>query len=165
MSTRSSARRRRGSHPMVGRTDVRKPTFTSSTPIWQRTNARPEDVINFWCTELDKPLFVYFIEDDGGPVKVGKAYDPIARLSELQCGNPRPLSLKHVILAGPSTEQTIHQTWWFARGFGEWFGDGHQASILNRAKEAQQRQIKAARTASMREIIDLAIDSLTPEAR
>lgn len=151
---------------MVGRTDVRKPTYTSSTPIWQRTDARPHEVINFWRGELDKPLFVYFIQhDDGGPVKIGKAYDPESRLTELQCGNPYPLNLRYVILAGPRTEISIHYAWSFASVGGEWFGERHQNNILSRARDAQQRQLRVARTRPLEDTIRLAIDALKPDER
>lgn len=142
---------------MVDRADVRKPTIAASTQRLKPAN-NPEDAITFWRARIDKPLFVYFIQDGGGSVKIGKAHHPISRLAELQCGNPRPLTLRHVVLANQTTEQELHHAWWFARVSGEWFGDGAQATILKLAQEAQSKQIKAADTRPAVEITSMPVE-------
>jgi Meiotically up-regulated gene 113 len=43
------------------------------------------------------PCCLYFIEEpESGRVKIGSAVHPIRRLSILQCGNSRPLTLRYV---------------------------------------------------------------------
>lgn len=40
---------------------------------------------------------VYIIQEgENGPSKVGNAGDPFHRLKNLQCGNPRPLTVRHI---------------------------------------------------------------------
>lgn len=77
------------------------------------------------------PCYVYIVqqwEGDGirGPLKIGIAEDPDLRLAELQCGNPRRLS---VIARFPflSRELAFAREQWLHRKFhhlnirGEWF--------------------------------------------
>ena len=145
MSTRSSARRHRGTNRMV----PLRPRPAVVTKSALRPNVDPYDAITWWQQRIEKPLFVYFIQDGGGSVKIGKAFNPVGRLAELQCGNPRPLSLRHVVLAAEHTEAALHAAWRHARGLGEWFGGGYgggaQAEIIQRAQEAQSKQIKASK--------------------
>lgn len=61
---------------------------------------------------IDNVSFVYFIgERDGGPLKIGKAKDPIGRLRTMQTGNPRRLKLEHVLLGDVRTEHLLHEIW------------------------------------------------------
>jgi hypothetical protein len=40
------------------------------------------DAVRWWKKRLENPLFAYFIQDgDDGAVKIGKAYNPITRMS------------------------------------------------------------------------------------
>lgn len=53
--------------------------------------------------------YVYFMrERGGGPVKIGKANNPGARLAQFQCGNPRPLEIVGVCKAGHLAEKLFH---------------------------------------------------------
>jgi hypothetical protein len=106
---------------------------------------RPEAVrapLDFWPTVIDKPLFIYFIQDESGPVKIGLALKPWTRLGELQVGNPRDLELKAVILGSVETEEMLHSHWAPASHVrGEWFGNGYETAILALAAETSARQI------------------------
>lgn len=137
MTSRSSARRHRG------RNVVRVPRPAEAQPepkLWPASH--PAHAIQWWRNRLEKPLFVYFIQHgDDGPVKIGKAFDPSARLIELQCGNPFPLELRGVVVAADRTEERLHALW---RGHcirGEWFGA--QDRIIALAKRTQREQVDA----------------------
>lgn len=57
-------------------------------------------------------VFVYFIgEEDDGPVKVGLAKDPVARLRAMQTGNPRRLRIERVLLGDMRMEKLLHELW------------------------------------------------------
>lgn len=67
---------------------------------------------------------VYFIQaQHGGPIKIGIATDPPARLEQLQCGNPHRLVLRHVQPThdARTAERTLHQLFAPYRMVGEWF--------------------------------------------
>lgn len=95
-----------------------------------------------WRSVIDQPLYVYFIQaEDGGPVKIGQALNPISRVAELQCGNPARLVIRAVLLATIDTERTLHSTWDAAHVRGEWFGNGYEDVILALAADAQDLQV------------------------
>jgi hypothetical protein len=55
--------------------------------------------------------FVYFIGELDGPLKIGYAKDPIARLRAMQTGNPRPLKLERVLFGDRLVEKVFHENW------------------------------------------------------
>lgn len=68
--------------------------------------------------------YVYFIQAaDGGPVKIGWAKDPAARLLTLQCGNPQELVIRSTRFFDDAimAEQNFHKLFWQLRVRGEWF--------------------------------------------
>lgn len=68
---------------------------------------------------------IYFIqEEDDGPIKIGVADSPVARIGALQTGNPRELNLLSVMDGGYREEADLHVR--FAAGSirGEWFDPG-----------------------------------------
>lgn len=69
---------------------------------------------------------VYVIGQEGGPVKIGIARDPVRRLVELQTGCPFQLSLLHVeeveSEAAPEVETFVHSALSAKALRGEWFG-------------------------------------------
>jgi hypothetical protein len=67
--------------------------------------------------------FVYCIGEVGEwyAVKVGFSLKPIARVSELQTGNPRPLVLLGTIKGTVSTERDLHAKYIDYNIVGEWF--------------------------------------------
>lgn len=70
------------------------------------------------------PEHVYFIQaEHGGPVKIGKALDPVARLAQIQSGNPYRLVVRHAepVVSGYSAERALHQIFRDYRMCGEWF--------------------------------------------
>jgi hypothetical protein len=75
--------------------------------------------------------FVYFIQaDDGGPIKIGWALDPIARLKELQVGCPEPLSLLMTLADEGGLETQLHRRFATLRLRGEWFRAEQELAAL-----------------------------------
>lgn len=100
------------------------------------------EALGHWRAALNTPEFVYFIQGENhGPVKIGTARDPVARLGELQCGNPDDLILRELVLGGRDVEKAIHDRWLQAHVRGEWFGHGYEAAILAFAGVASAFQI------------------------
>jgi hypothetical protein len=68
-------------------------------------------------------MAVYFIQAGGpkGPVKIGKADDPLQRLSDLQVGNHETLRLIHAVEGGLDREADIHRKFKPLPGRKEWF--------------------------------------------
>lgn len=137
MTSRNAARRHHGRNRMVPRN---KP---EPEPVQLDPHTSPVDAIKWWRYQDDKPRFVYFIQEgDDGPVKIGEAFDPVKRLSELQCGNPRALALRAVVLATDETERSLHLKWSSIRIRGEWF---ESERIVPLAQQVQGEQIDAVR--------------------
>jgi hypothetical protein len=57
----------------------------------------------------------------GGPVKLGKAGDPISRLQNLQCASAVPLTLLMAVPEWVFSEREAHELWSHLRRKGEWF--------------------------------------------
>lgn len=55
--------------------------------------------------------YVYFVGEEGGPIKIGWAKDPIVRLRGLQTGNPRRLRIEYVLLGGIELERLMQEMW------------------------------------------------------
>lgn len=103
--------------------------------------------------------FVYVIAEADGPLKIGKANDPISRLRTMQTGNPRRLRIEHVLIGDIALEKLLHDYWEsFAilsargeanRGKGnlnaapgtEWFSPEAREKLLPIIADAATRQI------------------------
>lgn len=129
-------------------------------PVKLEPHTDPYDAVKWWRYQLDKPRFVYFIQEgDDGPVKIGEAFDPASRLRDLQCGNPRTLKLQAVVFATDQTEDRLHMKWVDARVRGEWF----QSDILIQiATDVQRLQIEAVGTRPMHDVAFMAEWNITP---
>ena len=65
---------------------------------------------------------IYFIQSgESGPVKIGKADDPVSRLSSLQVGSPDQLHIRAVLDVHDSVEGHLHSVLGNCRIRGEWF--------------------------------------------
>lgn len=64
---------------------------------------------------------VYFIAAEDGPIKIGKALDPVARLRTLQTSHPVPLSILAICGGGDDREREYHMRFEAHRLQGEWF--------------------------------------------
>ena len=65
---------------------------------------------------------VYFIQRGAfGPIKIGTAADPAARLRALQTGSDEPLRLLGSMDGGRPMEASLHRRFGRARLSGEWF--------------------------------------------
>jgi predicted nucleic acid-binding Zn ribbon protein len=81
-------------------------------------------------------VFVYFIgEEPDGPVKIGVANDPEARVGLLQIGNPRTLTLLAASRGGIRYERELHERFSAWRLRGEWF-DRHAEGLQEVITEA-----------------------------
>lgn len=71
------------------------------------------------------PSFVYFIQaGEGGPIKIGWAYNPSARMSELQIGNPVDLRIIGAVYGDGELESELHRKFRRLKLRGEWFRPG-----------------------------------------
>ncbi|HTE59404.1 MAG TPA: GIY-YIG nuclease family protein [Solirubrobacteraceae bacterium] len=130
----------------------------------------PEDApvleaLSYWRQRLDGPLFVYFVQGaPGGPVKIGRARDPVDRVAGLQCGNPDALLIRALLLASDDAEQRLHTRWAHANVLGEWFGGGDEDTIITLAREASAWQIEEhkARIFPVHHIADHGCARVTP---
>lgn len=128
--------------------------------------SQAQKAIAFWERNLTHPFYVYVIQEvHGGPVKIGKARDPWQRRIELQCGNPRTLALRAVILARPASETRLHRAHSFCRLGGEWFGRGYEEAIVSAAQHAGKQQIEwYAEGKPVEYVIDHALTLITAPA-
>lgn len=106
---------------------------------------------------LANPSFVYFIgEPDNGPVKIGVAKDPIARVRGMQTGNPRRLRIEHVLIGDRDTEQLLHEMWESDRLTAEWFTPEIRERLLPVVARAAEKQIAfLTQTTGDLELVDL----------
>lgn len=66
--------------------------------------------------------YVYFIQlDNAGPIKIGRAKNPIKRLKGLQTAAHKQLRLLAVIPGNSTTEKELHREFRDLRIGGEWF--------------------------------------------
>lgn len=74
---------------------------------------------------LIEQSFIYFIQSTmGGPIKIGKAINPIKRLEQLQTGYPEPLQIIGVTPGTVEEEKNLHHKFLSLRLHGEWFNPG-----------------------------------------
>ena len=67
-------------------------------------------------------LSVYFIQQgDDGPIKIGIAREPAARLRGLQTGNPEQLRILRAVEGSFFVEWSLHSAFAESRIRGEWF--------------------------------------------
>jgi hypothetical protein len=75
-----------------------------------------------WRSHRDGDTRVYFIQAGaGGPIKIGVAVDPAARLEMLQCGNHLRLRIVGECDGGLAQERSLHKRFASFRIWGEWF--------------------------------------------
>jgi hypothetical protein len=67
--------------------------------------------------------FVYFVQATSrvGPIKIGKAEEPLSRLAELQQGSPIELCILATTAGGLKLERALHARFAEFRIHGEWF--------------------------------------------
>lgn len=85
----------------------------------------PND-LEFWLARLKQPNFVYVIQGrPKSPIKIGLAKNPLARLAQLQTGNPHSLRLLYVVPGDKWLEAELHErastASMVAGGGSEWF--------------------------------------------
>lgn len=149
MARKAHRRRDASTSPFRARQLTARPRDPDDEDYEPSPRDNPFDFIEWVRRRIEKPRFVYFIQEitdeDAlvfGAVKIGQAFDPPSRLRELQCGNSRTLWLQAVIFATEDTEDSLHLVWRSVAGLrGEWFGRGFEAAIVELAKQAQRQQV------------------------
>lgn len=122
---------------------ARAPKTPEELRHWRHFSTWAWYSLNYWTDAYDTPDFVYFVqEEDGGAVKIGRAFDPVKRLAQLQCGNPRRLKIRALLLGSPELEKGLHRLWRAAAVGGEWFGAGCEQAILTLAERSSQWQME-----------------------
>lgn len=106
---------------------------------------------------------LYVIGDGSSVVKIGRAADPVARLSTLQTSSPRPLSLLRVFPEAGSMERQVHVRFESLRVHREWFDFGDDdpvvavsdaiADIRSRCRQPLLGEVSAERRRELREEI------------
>ena len=90
----------------------------------ERRDADLEEARRAWTPPPEPPRpdkLVYFIGAETGPIKIGIATNPIARLSTLQTGHHEKLELLAVTDGGEELEKAYHKLFGSQRRVGEWF--------------------------------------------
>lgn len=89
---------------------------------------RPEPQLAPRSCDLEKiadavfEQLVYFVQcGDSGPVKIGVAKDPAARLATLQTGHFETLHIRAITVGGLTQERIYHDTFRAHHQRGEWF--------------------------------------------
>lgn len=113
--------------------------------IQAEQQSRGEKEIAFWRAHTTgwAPRFVYVITDPTCAAKVGVARNPSARLTALQCGNPRPLTLSFALPGSYDLESYLHsraQRW---RVQGEWFEGRGLADLMGEVERISAAMIDA----------------------
>jgi hypothetical protein len=86
-------------------------TANFDEPEPRRTYHRPKPEI----------VTIYFVGPEGGPIKIGHAYQPDKRLRMLELANAYPLRLWAAVKGPPQLETTYHLRFAEHRLHGEWF--------------------------------------------
>ena len=72
-----------------------------------------------------------------GPVKIGWASNPVARLASLQTASPLPLEIVALIAGGQDLERALHYRFRDDHLHGEWFSPSPElAGLINRQRIA-----------------------------
>lgn len=104
--------------------------------------------LEFWLSRLKEPNFVYVIQAmPRSPVKIGVAKDPLARLAQLQTGNPYPLHLLYVVPGDRWLEAELHHRaniTFRTMGGTEWFDYCEEFEPLLLLIHALGEEMKAA---------------------
>ena len=66
-------------------------------------------------------MAVYFLADEAGRVKIGRAADIKRWLRQIQCGSGDTLSLARVVQGGAAVERWLHRRFAAQHLRGEWF--------------------------------------------
>lgn len=90
--------------------------------------------LGLWLDWLERPCFVYVIQEQGGDsaVKVGRADDVAKRVAQLQTGNPHPLRLIYVLPGAGGLEADLHLRFEDDHLRGEWFAPTTDLDFVRR---------------------------------
>lgn len=112
-------------------------------------------------------MAVYVIGPEGGPYKIGKADEPVTRLSDLQIGNWNKLELITEIVGGLELEAELHKKFSKKRIRGEWFDlnekDLERLRDMGKRTKSSLTGVGRSRIEMIRECARRSKISLTPE--
>ena len=93
---------------------------------------------------MDTSSFIYLIRSDDNLYKIGRTFDPVKRLKQLQTGSGKKLSLVYTLSVknGVAAERHIHAIFSGQRIQGEWFRFTDNDMILVK-KIFKQLQVNA----------------------
>lgn len=86
---------------------------------FERLGADGKDDASWFTGEW--PSFVYFVQDESGPIKIGRTFRVKGRFVQLQRSNAGNLRLLCAIPGGPRLELALHSAFRDARLHHEWF--------------------------------------------
>jgi hypothetical protein len=81
----------------------------------------PPPIDGYYENEADRPFYVYFIQADDGPIKIGRAYNIKYRMSSLLSGSWHELRLVGWVKGPRKLEAELHQRFAADRIRREWF--------------------------------------------
>lgn len=135
LGTRGTLRERQAVlDDLTSRARLRHHRLDGTAPLEHKEPIPPSEHLAYWQAHLDKPSFVYFIQaGDNGPVKIGRAKDPVRRLAQIQTGSHDELHLRAIVPGASREERKMHHRFAEARIRGEWFGRIYLPLILTYA--------------------------------
>ena len=84
--------------------------------------------------------FVYFIQEENGPIKIGRARNPLQRLRQLQTGNLRPLRLIAFTEGDSRLESSLHFLFRRHKIAREWYHPAPEMEALLCSESRWTRQ-------------------------
>lgn len=115
---------------------------------------------------IDGATFVYFIgEGEDGPLKVGFAKDPIARVRTMQTGNPRRLKVERILVGDMALEKLLHELWapFALENRREWFRPEVRATLYPIVATAANHQVELL-SSTVEDIDPLTLERIVREA-
>lgn len=119
--------------------------------------------LEIWRWKIAEPTtFVYVIRPaHDTAIKVGLARDVLARMAELQTGNPRRLNLMYVLPGDRHLEKGLHRCLKGSRRLGEWFDGPEIDPFLESVAQLADRMIERHdQMKQMPDVYELAADLL-----
>jgi hypothetical protein len=97
------------------------------------------DIMRMMFEKID--TYIYFIQMETGPIKIGRARNPYKRLEALQVGLPYTLELLYFFPGGAKSERAIQQSFHDEHIRGEWFWP--VAPVFRMIEEAKRTDAKS----------------------
>lgn len=86
--------------------------------------------------------YIYFVQMETGPIKIGRAKNPHTRLTQLQVGSPYKLNLLFFFPGGAKSENATHTILSNERIRGEWYWPTKRVFLEIQSEEALNKRDK-----------------------